>query len=207
MQSPSATLCWRGLEELRPRVLRFLTTRCRDEHEAEDLTQETLLRAARYRSSAKSSSRLGSWMVQIAVNVLHDHARRQWGRAATKGEQDDALESLVDRRPVPGGDKYDGLVQVDGHEVDTEDAVRHLNASFLRLFERDRVVLTSYYTGDESTRSTAAECDLPRQLVKVRLFRARRRLERMIVKRAARVRRGRRVVDRTRNEPRGARWS
>lgn len=179
--------CWRGLDDLRPTVLRFLSRRCRDEHEAEDLAQETLLRAARYRSSAGDGRRLGSWLVQIAANVLRDHAKRE-GRGPRSANEEDWLDTVEDPRPAPGERRVEGAVRLGEDPVDVEDALRHLEAAFARLMERDRAVLSSYYGGEQCTRSTAVECGIRHSLVKVRLFRARRRLERLVLQRATRQR-------------------
>ena len=179
--------CWRGLEELRPVVLRFLSRRCRDDHEAEDLAQETLLRAARYRYSGGQRGRLSSWLVQIAANVLHDHARRE-GRGPRASAGEDLMDLVEDPRPEPGDSGLEGAVSLGGEQVDVEDALRHLQAAFTRLLERDRAVLSAYYGADECTRVAAAECGIRPGLVKVRLFRARRRLERLVVQRATQQR-------------------
>src|SRR5262249_7381136 len=48
-----------------------------DAHEAEDLLQETLLRAYRALSTLTEPGRLRSWLLAIAQNVATDAARRQ----------------------------------------------------------------------------------------------------------------------------------
>lgn len=176
-------MSWRGLEDQRDAVIRFLSRRCRDEHEAEDLTQETLMRAARYRSGGGERGRLTSWLVQIAANVLRDHARRE-GRGPKNGE-DELMEQVMDPHPSPGDRKMEGTVELGEHPVDTEDALHHLNVAFTRLLERDRAVLSAYYGAGEDTAHAARECGIRQSLVKVRLFRARRRLERLVLQRAS----------------------
>jgi DNA-directed RNA polymerase specialized sigma24 family protein len=64
--------------------------------------------------------------------------------------------------------------------VDRADALRELAATVGELPAHDRRVLESYYGGGLCGERTARECGLPRSLVKVRLFRARRRLERLL---------------------------
>ncbi len=171
---------WRGLEELRPAVLRFLSRRCRDEHEAEDLAQETLLRAARYRKGGGERGRLAAWLVQIAANVFHDHARRE-GRGPRTGGDDEWLSLVEDPRPWSGPGEPEGVLVLAEQPVAADEAVRYLQAALMRLIERDRAVLCAYYGGTENTREVAAEFDIPPDLVKVRLFRARKRLGRLIL--------------------------
>lgn len=186
MQATHAPSSWCGLEELRPVVVRFLTRRCRDEHEAEDLAQETLLRAARYRHRGGERGSLGSWVVQIAANVLCDHARREGRGPRSSGEQE--LAELPDPQPAPGEHVPLGWVVMEGGQVEVSDAVDHLRAAFLRLIERDRAVLSAYYGAGECTASVARECGIRPSLVKVRLFRARKRLARLVEQRSAELR-------------------
>lgn len=176
--------CWRDLEEQRSTILRFLARRCRDEHEAEDLAQETLLRAARYRDGGGKDGRLKSWLVQIAANVLRDHARRE-GRGPRSGNEDGWAELIIDSHPGPGEQGLDGEICLGEHQVEAEDAMRYLRGAFALLLERDRAVLRAYYGAGESTEAAASECQVTSPLVKVRLFRARRRLERLILQRAS----------------------
>jgi DNA-directed RNA polymerase specialized sigma24 family protein len=70
-------LRWSGLEELRPSLQRLLARRCRDAAELDDVVQETLLRAARYRAKLSERERLRGWAMRIAINVLRDRVRRR----------------------------------------------------------------------------------------------------------------------------------
>ena len=58
------------------KVYRFALSLSRDVHTAEDLTQETFLRAIRTKSPLKDSSREKPWLFQILVNVWRDRQRR-----------------------------------------------------------------------------------------------------------------------------------
>lgn len=169
---------WRGLEALRPRLRRFLSQRCRDENEVDDIIQETFVRAARYRPGLTSRARLQSWVLRIAGNVFRDHVRRSY-RQQTMGFEEEILEGLEGSEGAPGeGD--DTLFEVEGELLDRETALRYLALAFQSLMEHDRRVLGSFYGGAESCAVTAADCGISPGLVKVRLFRARRRLERAV---------------------------
>ena len=171
--------CWRGLEDLRPVVLRFLSRRCRDEHEAEDLAQETLLRAARYRGGLTSPERLGSWLTRIAANVFRDHIRRS-KRLPSVGHDSALFETIEGREPGPG-ELHDGdSIDLGSEVIDKGLLMTDMTRAFRGLFERDRRVLSSYYVGELDSHSTAGVCGIPPELVKVRLFRARRRLEQAV---------------------------
>ncbi|HWY88640.1 MAG TPA: RNA polymerase sigma factor [Gemmataceae bacterium] len=64
------------LEEWAPRVYRFALRLAGDPHVAEDLTQETFLRAWRQRSRLRDHRAGLVWLFKIAANVWRDQLRR-----------------------------------------------------------------------------------------------------------------------------------
>lgn len=179
MESRSASESWSGLAEMRPVVGRFLSRHCRDQSEVEDLAQESLLRASRYRQSLVDAARLRPWLLRIALNVLRDHVRRERRLPRTEVDQD-LFELIEGREGVPGESREDLQVQLDGAVVEKPRALVHLCDAKGELRLRDRVVLDSHYEAGRSCRETAFVCEIPHALVKVRLFRARRRLQRVL---------------------------
>src|ERR1700747_3709719 len=59
------------------RVHRFLLMLLRDPDEADNLTQECFLRAFQNLSSFRGESSLETWLLRIAANLVHDHARNR----------------------------------------------------------------------------------------------------------------------------------
>lgn len=172
---------WDGLEELRPVLEGYLTRRCRDAAEVEDVVQETCLRAARYRGGLQDETKLRPWALRIARNVLADRlARRRDDRGGTGAE--DLLENLPAEDP---GEAEPEALRVGGWVVDRELCLGILRRALGSLREEDRVMLHTHYGGAGSCRETAAECGVPEELVKVRLYRARRRLLRAMRRRIA----------------------
>lgn len=167
-------------------VVRYLLRRCRDESEADDLAQETLVRAARYRH--RQRDRLRPWLVQIAANVFRDHVGRTRRGPAFTG--DDALLESVSETPedttwpVDAGETID----LDGEAVDEELLLADLRSAVEELRHADRAVIAGYYGAGLSTAALAGRCGISASLVKVRLFRVRRRLERTLRERASRRR-------------------
>lgn len=178
--SPRERSCWGELVALRPRVLAFLRRRCRDEHQAEDLTQETLLRAARQGAHFHRIERPLSWALQIAANVHLDHARKEsWQHLSPPDHP--AFLLIPGTEAVPGDAAEPDLYRVEGEEVDGENLSIAVREVWPRLLERDRVVLSAFYGEGGCTATAAAACGVGRDLVKVRLFRARRRLHAAVV--------------------------
>lgn len=70
-----------------------------DRHRAEDLTQETLLRAMRARSQLSSPQHARAWLFQIASNLWRDQHRRRKGTTELTGsplpEQTPAIKAEV----------------------------------------------------------------------------------------------------------------
>jgi len=179
-------VCWKGLQELEPAVRGFLARRCRDASEVDDVVQETLLRAARYRGSLGDPARLRGWLLRIAGNALRDRVRREcrFGRAEVSEE---GLEHLAARERPPGLPEEAPLLRVGRRSVDRDDALDHMRRALRELRDADRQVLGSFYSGSGTCRTTGLECGIAPGLVKVRLFRARRRLARAMQRSLART--------------------
>jgi RNA polymerase sigma-70 factor (ECF subfamily) len=170
---------WAGLEDLRPVLRTYLARRCRDESEIDDITQEALLRAARYRGSLNDPARLRAWVIRIAANCLRDHLRRE-GRLPRGDASEEVFDRIEGREDVPGEISEELQLFLNGESVERELALRHVLGAMRRLRNEDQVVLDSYYQGQHSCSETARVCHVAPDLVKCRLFRARRRLRRTL---------------------------
>lgn len=175
METRERTWTWHELEELRPRIRRRLARRCRDESELDDLVQETLMRAARYRGSLTDPARLGSWVVTIAGNVFHDHLQRE-GRLPRVEGGEALLQQVEGREQAPCDCAAEADVVVAGEVRERETVLSAMWSSFADLRSDDRRVLADYYGGEMSCKETARRTGIALELVKVRLFRARKRL-------------------------------
>lgn len=173
---------WRGLEDLRPALKGFLKRRCRDGFELDDVVQETLLRAARYRRTLCDPTRLRGWTLRIAVNVLRDRVRRET-RIACFEVSEERLDDCLGREPIPGDQDPQGRLLIAAKLYERKLVLQLLSECLEEQKLEDRNVLRSYYGGHQSCAATAADCQIPIGLVKVRLFRARQRLLRALRKR------------------------
>ena len=171
---------WNGLESLRPALRKYLARRCVDEHEVEDVIQEAFLRAARYRGKLEQTSQLRAWTLRIASNLLSDRLARRlrWNAISVEGE---LLEPEAEPETVHEAQELD----FDGWCLERASALDHLQAALEELREPDRALLRSFYAGSGSSREVAQECSIEPHLVKVRLFRARRRLQSALRRRLA----------------------
>jgi RNA polymerase sigma-70 factor (ECF subfamily) len=90
------------LEPYRARIERYVRSLVRNRTEAEDLTQEALLRAHEQLGQLRDVSALGVWLYKIATRVCYDHLRK--ARFEANGEVPRA--ELDEERPeerIPAG--------------------------------------------------------------------------------------------------------
>jgi RNA polymerase sigma-70 factor, ECF subfamily len=81
-----------GLAEHVPNVYRFARRLTRDRHRAEDLTQETFLRAWQRREQLKETRAVRVWLFRIAAHLWTDELRR--GRLPTATTPPKELEAI-----------------------------------------------------------------------------------------------------------------
>lgn len=180
MELATTMRSWRGLAELRPYLTRHLRRYCRDHNDIEDLVQESLLRAARYRESLADPRCLRAWVRRISWRVFCDRLQRE-ARLPRAERGFEAFDELEGREHTPGTEGERRTVRVGPRTVEEAEALRHLEGALRRLKEEDRGVLAAHYAGRERE-ETARLLDVRPDMVKVRLFRARERLRREIAR-------------------------
>lgn len=174
-------LTWSQFEVHRNSLEKFLTRRCRDSHEVEDVVQESFLRAAASRRGLRDQERLRGWLLRIASNVLADRAR-------SEGRRRRMLETMVaetppDARHAPAPEE--GLDTPEWWIEGRPFSWPCLSAAMVRGLEglraSDRRVLLEHYVRGLSCRRSAEREGTTADALKVRLFRARQRLRQAIL--------------------------
>jgi RNA polymerase sigma-70 factor (ECF subfamily) len=94
LEYENASIIFRGDYK---RIFRYIMSMVRDTAEAEDLTQETFLRAFRSRDSLREEGAQIAWLYRIATHVCLDRLR-QYARRAPK-ESDTDLDSVEVAEP------------------------------------------------------------------------------------------------------------
>jgi RNA polymerase sigma-70 factor (ECF subfamily) len=89
----------------RPAIFRFLLASLRDRETAENLTQECFLRAYKSRDGFRGAASIGTWLMQIAVNLVRSHESNSglkfWRRSRMKGDVADFESWIPDRQQTP----------------------------------------------------------------------------------------------------------
>jgi RNA polymerase sigma-70 factor (ECF subfamily) len=87
------------LHEWVPRVYRFALRLSHDPHAADDLTQETFLRAWRRRGELRDARSAGVWLFRITANLWRDRLRR--GRSPVARAESLEGDAQPGRAPPP----------------------------------------------------------------------------------------------------------
>lgn len=154
---------------LLPDVARVARALVRDPSDADDLVQETYLRAYRYWHTFQRNTDCKRWLSQICRNVLVDSLRRERYETAV---EDSALESLAAIR-VHKAAVAAGLGELYAR-IDLGPAILAAIAKLDPIF-REIVILSDIE--ERSYEEIAAQLEIPIGTVRSRLYRARRHLQ------------------------------
>jgi RNA polymerase sigma factor (sigma-70 family) len=149
------------LQEFVPRVYRFALRLTHDPHAAEDLTQETFLRAWRRHRLLRQPQTIRVWLFRIAANLWRDQLRRGKLPVARAG-------------PLP--EDYASGVQTAERMVDDQEDLRRALQAMEALPERQRQVLYLSACEDLSTAEISVVLDISSDSVKANLCLARKKL-------------------------------
>jgi len=104
-QSPNARLAPRNIDPfqrelvaLAPQLRAFSRTLCGRRELAEDLAQESLMRAWRARASFETGTNLKAWLFTILRNAFYSHVRRAWREGHWVAETAEQIEAPPDEQ-------------------------------------------------------------------------------------------------------------
>lgn len=151
-----------------------------NEHDAEDVTQQTFLSALENLDGFRQEASVGTWLSRIATHAALKVIRKRKGLPTV---------SLEDNPGNLGGDRPVPLPQfiADWRQTPEELAQRHETRRILedalgRLDEKHRAVFVLRDVEGFSVKETAAALGLSEANVKVRLLRARLQLREMLTR-------------------------
>ncbi len=154
------------LERFRSAVTRYIHSLVRDASEAEDLAQETILRAHQQRSTLRDPAALESWLYQIATHLSIDVLRH---RART-------IQRIVDT-PVEQLSITDD-VQTSPFNILKRHEMSECVQRYIATLSDDYKSVLLLHDADGLTAGEIAHLlELPKTTVKMRLHRARQRVK------------------------------
>lgn len=151
-----------------PHVYRLALRLARNTHVAEDLTQETMLKAVRKLDQLESAERVRVWLFRILSNTWRDHLRTAGRRPA------EPLQHPVPANAPPAEDTA-------VHKEHLHSALAAMNA----LPEKQRAVLHLFVVEELSLREIGQSLGLRPETAKVHLFHARKAMQRKLPQLAA----------------------
>ncbi len=147
------------------RIFRYIVSMVHDSSTAEDLTQETFLRAYRSRDALREKGAQTAWLYRIATHVSLDRLRQYARRAPMESEVDlDQVDIAEPDTPT--------LQQTMERDEMSECVQRYLN----RLSDSYRAVIMLHDMHEISAPEIAQLLGEPLSTVKIRLHRARLKL-------------------------------
>jgi RNA polymerase sigma-70 factor (ECF subfamily) len=158
---------------LLPAVMRFALSLTRDESDAEDLAQETYLRAFRAWDQFVPGSECRAWLFTICRHTHFRTSRREQKVVACEDPELEALGAAA----VHAAAQSDGLDEVFSR-TDVMDAV---HSAVDRLPDAFREVVVLVDLEEQSYEDAARVLDIPKGTVRSRLFRGRRLLQEQLI--------------------------
>ena len=163
------------MERYNRQLYRVARSVLREDAEAEDVVQETNLRAFTHLDGFRGEARLATWLTRIALNEALERLRKR--RPSVELKQIDAINEQGEARVI--------FLPKGRQEGDPEAAAR---AEIRRLIERAidqlpdpfRIVFVLRDIEEMSVEATACQLGLRPETVKTRLHRARRLLRRSL---------------------------
>ena len=156
------------------------------EDAVEETAQEAFVRAYRSLPTFKGTGHLSQWLSSIAVRTCYDYWRKAYRSreipvSALTEKQSQWLEEVISQMPEEASD--DREPQMEAREI--------LNWALEKVSAGDRMVLELVYLEGRSVQEAAELLGWSKANVKVRSFRARMKLEKLLSKRKEQGRTGR----------------
>jgi len=152
-------------EEYAGRIFTYARYSLRHQEDAEDVTQEVLVRLWKHRDSIEPAS-TASWVMRVARNMVIDVARRRQSRTADFAEGADVTE-------MAGHVASDEAADSAAHRAEIRE---HVQAALAELNEPYRSIVVMREVQGLAYDEIAAAMNMPLGTIKVYLHRARRQL-------------------------------
>lgn len=142
---------------------------CGNHEEAEELTQDSFLKAYRSLGNFKMKSSFATWLYRIVYNTTISHVRvRRKGLLSLEEFPADAIDFLG--------------TSISEEEADKEYRTSLVNFALQKINEEERGLISLYYYDEMSTNEISEVTGISKSNLKVKLFRARQKMQEIIEK-------------------------
>ena len=149
-----------------PAVFSLIRRICGNREDAEELTQDTFVKAFQNLGKFRRDSRFSTWLYRIAYNTVVSHSRRRKGIFVIELREEGAKNHRDEAEP-------DGF---DSGEFSREEQFLRLERALEAISPEDRALVALFYTEDRPVREIAEILSISEGNVKVKLHRTRKRL-------------------------------
>lgn len=149
------------LSDLTPHLRAFAHSLCKDSVEADDLAQESLVKAWRARDSFREGSNLKAWVFQILRNHFYSERRKLWRKSESSAE--------INENMLPMNEGQSAA-------MDLSD----LKKALTQLPDEQREALILVGAGGFTYEEAAVICDCAVGTIKSRVNRARKALHQIL---------------------------
>lgn len=158
------------VDRYRNQIYHFIYRMVKDDAQAQDLTQETFIKAFRALASFNSNYAFTTWLYKIASNNCIDHFRKKRLNTYSldtplKAKDGDLQRDFADSDQGPES------------EIISKEKTNQIETAIQALPEKYRKAILLRHTKDKSYEEIAEILDVPLGTVKVRIFRAREMLK------------------------------
>ncbi len=132
--------------------------------DAEEVVQDAFVKAFRNLSSFRQKAKFSTWLYRIIYNTAisrHRQKKLHWQSIEEIKVPEDAAEFLAED-------------EVDRHKL--------LETAMQQMPEEDRILLTLYYVDESSVDDLHSILNISKANVKIKLFRARKRLQELVTR-------------------------
>ncbi len=151
-----------ALLRLRPSILALARARLASFHDAQDAVQETCLRVLRSQGSWRPDAPFEHWVFTIAANVIRDMARRRQVRREA---------------PLPPPEE---AALPPGQALEAADDLERVRRAIEKLEPAESAPLLLYLVHGVPQREIAEHLDIPVEHLRVRVYRAIRKIRRAL---------------------------
>ncbi len=131
--------------------------------EAEEVSQDTFIKAFESLSTFRGESKFSSWLYRIAYRKALDHIRKN-----KKYRSSELLEEITE--------SDSGSVENALQQMEDKERKEQIQRCIMRLPEVDAALVTLYYFEEQSVKEIATITELSEENIKVKLYRSRKKL-------------------------------
>lgn len=143
----------------------------------EDIVQQTMVRALQTSSEFREDSKMTTWLVKIAGNLIKDYFRTKSRREKS------GLEAVSLQSTGTDGKKYEEKISDYHSGVEQSDSLlmKNMHLAWQELTDKERTLLNYLLQGYE-LKGIAEKLDVNEATFKTRIFRARKHLQEILTR-------------------------